>query len=156
FLARSVGFLPVRTPKNGAEALAVHAALVPVDALLLPDPLEQRVQELLPDAPALPVPQPAPARHTGATAHFLRQHLPRDAAVQDEDNPGQAGPVIHGWSAALAGLGAMARQEGLDDLPQFVGYKRASHGAPPVSDSYPRLFYGAPFLLEALIATLCL
>src|SRR5438876_7238096 len=106
------------------------------------------MQEFLPDAPALPVPQPAPARHTGATAHFLREHLPGDAAPQDEDDAGQAGAVVQGRSAAFAGPGAMARQERLDDLPQFIGYKRASHGAPPISDSCPLLFYGAPFLLE--------
>jgi hypothetical protein len=44
----------------------------------------------------------------------------------------------------------MARQERLDDLPQFIGYKRTSHGTPPVSD-YSYLFaYGVPFLLEFL------
>src|SRR5437870_3717652 len=151
FLARSVGFGPVSAPKNGAEGLAVHAAMLPVDALLLPDPLQQGVQEFLPDAFALPVPQPAPAGHAGAAAHLLREHLPGDAALQDEDNAGQAGAVVHRRSAAFTGLSPVARQERLDDFPQFVGDKGASHGAPPVGDNYPLLFYGALFLLEFLI-----
>src|SRR5512135_2509383 len=109
FLPRSVGFLPVSTPKNGAEGLAVHAAVLPVDALLLPDPLEQGVQEFLPDAAPLPVPQPAPAGHAGPAAHLLRQHLPGEAALQDEDDAGQAGAVVHRRPAALAGPGPRAR-----------------------------------------------
>jgi len=42
---------------------------------------------------------------------------PSDAAVQDEDDAGQAGPVVHGGSAALPRAGAVARQQGLDDFP---------------------------------------
>src|SRR5262249_21068463 len=48
----------------------------------------------------------------------------------------------------------MARQERLDDLPQFIGYQTASHGAPPINDNCPLLFYSAPFLLEFL-SSLC-
>src|SRR5262249_6867068 len=117
FLARSVGFLPVRPPKNGAEALAVHAAVLPVDALLLADPLEQGVQELLPDAAPLPVPEPAPAGHAGPAAHLLREHLPGDAAPQDEDDAGQAGPVVHRRPAPLAGASPVRRPERVGDPP---------------------------------------
>src|SRR5438128_4193088 len=80
--------------------------------------------------PALPVPQPPPARHARAAAHLLREHLPGDATLEDEDDAGQAGPVIDGWPAALTGPGAVARQQRLDDLPQLIRHKRASHGAP--------------------------
>jgi hypothetical protein len=48
---------------------------------------------------------------------MLGQHLPGDAALQDEDDTGQAGPVVHRGPAALAGPGAMAGQQRLDDLP---------------------------------------
>src|SRR5437773_1016988 len=88
-------------PKNGAEALAVHAAVFPVDALLAADPLEQGAEELLPDAAALPLPQPPPTRNAGATAHLLGEHLPGDAAPQHEDDPGQASAVIDRRSAPL-------------------------------------------------------
>ena len=124
--------------------------MLPVDAFFLPDPLEESVQESLPDAAALPVAQPAPAGHARAAAHLLREHLPGDAALQDEDDPGQAGAVFDGWAAAFAGPGAVAREQWLDDFPQLVRNKRPSHGAPPVSDYYYLLAYGAPFLLEFL------
>src|SRR4051794_29700377 len=125
---RSVGFLPVKAPKNSAEALAVHAAVAPVDALLLPDPLEEGAEEFLPDAPALPVPQPPPAGDAGAAAHLLGEHLPRDAAPQDEDNPRQAGSVIDRGPTPSAGAGLMPREEWCDRFPEFIGDQRLSHG----------------------------
>jgi hypothetical protein len=44
----------------------------------------------------------------------------------------------------------MAREEGLDHLPQFIRNQRPSHGAPPCTSSDPWLLYGALFLLELL------
>jgi len=124
--------------------------MLPVDAPLLPDPPEQGVQEFLPDAAALPAPQPAPAGHPGAAAHLLRQHLPGDAALQDKDDAGQAGAVVNRRAATFAGPGPVARQERLNDLPKFIGYKRTGHGAPPISNYCSLLLYGALFLLEFL------
>src|SRR5439155_17995336 len=122
------GFCRSGPPKNSAEALAVHTAVVPVDALLLPNPLEEGVQEFLPDAPALPVPQPPPTGDAGATAHLLGEHLPRDATPQDEDNPGQAGTVIDRRPAPLARPRLMPREQRGDGLPKFVRYQRFGHG----------------------------
>jgi hypothetical protein len=61
FFARPVGFLPARAPENGAEGVAVRAAVVPVDPPLPADPLEEGAEHLLPAAAPLPVPEAAPA-----------------------------------------------------------------------------------------------
>ena len=79
--------------------------------------------ERVPHARLVPVAQPAPAGHAAAAAHLLRQHLPRDAALQDEDDPGQAGPVRHPGVAAL-GLGSLGREERLDHRPELVTDQR--------------------------------
>src|SRR5262249_49706814 len=101
FLARSVGFLPVRAPQNSAVALAVHAGLVPVDQALATQAVQQGVQQLPPDATALPGPQAAPAGDPGAAAHLQGQHLPGDATAEDENDAGQTGAVIDGRTTPL-------------------------------------------------------
>src|SRR5512135_2701429 len=58
-------------PKSRAVALAVHDGLRPVEKALATEAVEQGVQELLPDAAPLPVPEPSPAGHTRAAAHLL-------------------------------------------------------------------------------------
>jgi hypothetical protein len=108
------------------------------------------MEQLLPDAPALPGSQAAPAGHARAAAHLLRQHLPGDAALQDEDDAGQTGAVVHRRPAALAGPGPMAREEWWDDLPELIRHKGAGQEAPPRSNYCEWTAHGAPFLLEFL------
>jgi len=103
--------------------------MLPIDALLLPDPLEQGMQELLPDAPALPVPEAAPTGDARAAAHLLGEHLPGDTAAEDKDDARQASAVVHGRPAALAGPGLVPRRERRDGLPEFVGDQRFGHGS---------------------------
>jgi hypothetical protein len=76
----------------------------------------------LPDAPALPLPQPAPARHAGAAAHLPRQHAPRDATAEHEQDPGHHGPVIHPGPPSLP-VRAPLREERLDDRPEFIRHE---------------------------------
>ena len=98
--------------------------------------------EPLPDAGAVPIAQPSPAGDAASAAHFLREHLPGDAALQDEDDARQAGPVGHRRTPAL-GLRSLPWEQRLDDLPQLVGYQWSSHAPPPCN------FY-APVLKGAL------
>jgi hypothetical protein len=86
------------------------------------------MEQLLPDAPALPVPEAAPAGDPGATAHLQGEVFPGDAGLEDENDAGQARAVIDGGTAALAGLGLVSRQERLDRLPKFVRNQGARHG----------------------------
>lgn len=90
--------------------------------------------EPFPDPGRLPVAQPSPARHPGAAAHLLRQHLPRDAALEHKQDAGQRRPVRDRWPAAFR-LWPLRRQQRFDQGPQFIGYERLGHAAqnsPPV------------------------
>ena len=44
----------------------------------------------IPHARLLLVPQATPARHPRPAPEFLREHLPGNAAAEDEDNAGEA------------------------------------------------------------------
>lgn len=76
--------------------------------------------QLLPDPGLLPVAQPAPAGRTAAAVQLRRQHLPRDAGLEDEDDAGEGGTSGHAGAAAL-GLGRFLWQERLDGLAEVVG-----------------------------------
>src|SRR3712207_5087269 len=97
--------------------------------------------ELLPHAGLMPVTKSAPARHSGATTHFAGQHLPVDAALEDEQNAPKSGTVTHRWSPPTSRSGAMFRQQRFHYRPQFVTHQSVSHtlGVPRTA-----------FLLEAL------
>jgi hypothetical protein len=72
-----------------------------------------------PHARRLPIPQPAPARHSTATAQFLGQHLPGDATLEDEEDAGEGGAIRDAVPPAL-GLGPLGRQERRNQCPQRV------------------------------------
>jgi len=82
--------------------------------------------ELRPDPGGLPPPQPAPAGHAGATAHLLRQHLPRDARAQNEEDAGQRGAIRHARTTAFR-LRGLTRQQRLHHRPERVGHKGLAH-----------------------------
>jgi hypothetical protein len=102
--------------------------VLPVNPLLLPDPLEEHMQQLFPDPAALPVPQATPTGDARTAAHLQREHLPGDAAAQDENDTREAGPVIDRRSASLAGSRLVPRQQGGNRFPEFVGDQWLSHG----------------------------
>ena len=60
---------------------------------------------------SLPVPQPPPARHPRPEAQLLRQELPRDARVQDKQDPGQDFPVIQPLAARMISPAGDHRQQ---------------------------------------------
>jgi hypothetical protein len=68
----------------------------------------------------LPVTQAPPARHAAPAAELLRQHLPRNAASQDKDDPRQCDAVCDAAWSSTFGLGWFEREKRCDDLPQCV------------------------------------
>jgi hypothetical protein len=118
-LPRSVGFGPVRQPPLGAHADRVQTGAGPVQLAVAVELLKQQVVELLPDADALPVPQPPPASDRAAAAKLAdRQQPPRDAGAELVDDAGQAGAVV---DAGLAAVAAWWRgQQWLDGPPQLL------------------------------------
>ena len=106
--------------------------------------------ELLPRPGLLPVPQPTPAGHPGPATHLLGQVLPRAAADQHEDDPGQRRAIRHARPSRL--LPCASRQVRLDQLPQRIVQQRLRHRRTSVSDgrSYATPATVSCVLLEAL------
>ena len=114
--------------RAGAGLLATvgrpHEAAVdqrprPGDLVGAAQPVEQDLVDLVPGAVGLPIPQPSPAGHPAAAVHLVRQVLPGEAGLEDEEDAGQRGAVGDGGLAAL-GAGCPLGQQRFDDLPQFV------------------------------------
>ncbi len=84
--------------------------------------------KLVPDAGLLPIAETPPAGHATTAAHFLREHLPRDARAQHKDDSRERSPIVHGWTATV-GFRLFGRQERLDDRPQRISQKRFSHAS---------------------------
>lgn len=59
----------------------------------------------------------APATHAGAAAHFLWQHFPRQAGLQDEQYAGQDAPFVQAFAPGRRFAWRWRWQQGLDDFP---------------------------------------
>jgi len=59
----------------------------------------------------------APTSHARATFHFLGQHLPGNAALQDEQDAGQRLAVAQGLSTRVTPSPGLGRQQGLNQFP---------------------------------------
>ena len=90
----------------------------------------------LPDAGLLPGPQPPPRDHPTAEPELLRQMLPADPGVQDEQDPLQRQAVIERLTTRMAEAPRLARQQRLDPLPQPVRHlpRPRPHRHPPEID----------------------
>src|SRR5215212_3117562 len=77
--------------------------------------------------------QPPPARHPAAEAELLRQMLPTDPAVQDEQDPLQREPIIERLPTRVAKTPLALRQQRLDPLPQPIRHipRFRPHRHPP-------------------------
>src|SRR3954471_13358154 len=118
---------PGRGPAGlGGQARRVERAPAPVDQPGLAEPVEQRVVERLPDAGLLPIAEPAPAAHPAAAAHLLREHLPGDAALEDEEDAGQRRAILDRRTAAFRAW-RMGRKQGAEEGPEGVGNERCCH-----------------------------
>src|SRR3954465_7084642 len=84
---RSTGDGPVKAPLKSTYVTAVGDRRGPVDRPRRVEALKQRLVRALPHAGLLPVAQAPPARHPRAVAVLLGQVLPRDAGVQDVQDP---------------------------------------------------------------------
>jgi len=86
------------------------------------------MEQLLPNATALPVSQATPAGDAGAAAHFQGQVFPGQAGLEYEHDAGQTSAILNGRTAALARPSFVSRQKRLDYLPKFVGNQWTRHG----------------------------
>ena len=77
------------TTMHCADGTAVHDRSRPINLILSSEPIQQREVNEIPHARSLPIAQAAPTRHPRPAPEFLREHLPRDAAAEDEQNAGE-------------------------------------------------------------------
>ena len=101
------------------------------------------------DASRLPVTQPSPAGHAAATAQFLGQDFPWDAALEHEDDPRQAGAIRDTRTATL-GPGWLRWQQRFDAFPERVRHEWFGH-APSLCGT--RRKAGSMVLIDALSAS---
>ncbi len=97
----------------------------PIDLVCVLQMREQRFVDALPHTALLPSMQTTPRRHAASPAEFLRQMLPRQPRLQDEENRRQRFAMVD-WLATRETLAAFLRrrQQQLDDRPQLVVQNR--------------------------------
>src|SRR5262249_1705569 len=116
------------TSAHGADVPGVDDEPLEVDPVGPPEVGQQDRVDPVPGAGGLPVAQAIPTGHAATAAHLLRQVLPGDAGLEEEDDPGEDLAVVEEGSAAL-GVGRMRREERLDQLPEFVRQEWLGHDA---------------------------
>ncbi|CAA9554149.1 MAG: hypothetical protein AVDCRST_MAG19-1075, partial [uncultured Thermomicrobiales bacterium] len=115
-------------PPFGRHAGRVQRGPAPVEATRSAQAVQQPPVDAVPHPGRLPVAQAAPAGHPRPAPQLLGQHLPGDAGLEHEDDPGQRGAIRHARSAAL-GLRRLGRQQRGDDGPQVVAHERGGHAS---------------------------
>jgi hypothetical protein len=80
---------------------------------------QQYFVDPLPHAGPLPGDQPTPTDRPGPTAHLARQHVPRNAATEDEQNAREDGAVGNRLAPGVSAMPGRARgQKRFDQGPQ--------------------------------------
>src|SRR5947207_8492769 len=100
-----------------------------VDLVGMAEVGQEDLVDLVPDARGLPVAQAVPAGHATTTAHLLRQVLPGQAGLEDEDDPGEDFAIVQEGASAF-GLRGMRRDQRLDQFPEFVWEQGLGHDEP--------------------------
>jgi hypothetical protein len=107
----------------GTDALSTHARL---QSMAPARPRRSsRTRWSLSHTSGLPVAQPSPARHARAATHLLRQHFPRQTALQNKQNAGQCGPVRDWRPAAFR------------PRPPLVAAARSGSTIHPAGEAWP-------------------
>lgn len=80
----------------------------------------------IPHLRLLPVAQETPARHPRPGPEFLREHVPRNAAAEDEDDAGETCTVRNARPPSLWPSWRY-RQKRFDEIPQCIWKQRDGH-----------------------------
>ena len=91
----------LRAAMHRAHRATIDHRPRPIDLILSSEPIQQREVNEIPHARSLPIAQAAPTRHPRTALEFLREHLPRDAAAEDEQNAGQTRAIRNARPSAL-------------------------------------------------------
>ena len=96
--------------------------------------------QALPDPSFVPVSQATPARHPRPTAHLLRQILPRDTRLQNEQDARQRLPIGHPLAPWIPIPTLHTRQQRLDTSPQPITDQRFRHKN-RLRQQHPKTFF---------------
>ncbi len=91
----------LRPATHRTHRTTVHDRAGPIDVAVAREPIQKREVHQVPDAFLLPIAQASPTRHARTAAQFLRQHLPRNPAAQDEQDASEAGAVRDARPSAI-------------------------------------------------------
>ena len=114
---------------------AVNTGSAPVDLFRIVQILQDGMVKVLPNTSFLPIPKSAPAGHSTAAAHLLRQVFSRYPCLEYKDYSGQSCPVRYAWTSSFGGW-LMFWQEWFNLTPQFIAYQLLGHLFHP-----PLIFY---------------
>ncbi len=126
-MPRSVGFGPVFSPPGSRYARRVERGTRPIDPVDFTQTVEQCLVEPLPHPGPVPPLEAPPAGHPRAAAHLVREHLPRNARLEHEQDARKSGAIVHA-RASTHGFRRLLGQEWFDYGPRFVGYEWFWHG----------------------------
>ena len=114
------------TAMHRADGTTVHDRSRPINLIVSSEPIQQREVNEIPHARSLPIAQAAPTRHPRPAPEFLREHLPRNAAAEDEQNAGETRAIRNARPSAFRPTW-WSWQERFDKIPQRIGKQRRSH-----------------------------
>ena len=114
------------TAMHRADGTTVHDRSRPINLIVSSEPIQQREVNEIPHARALPIAQAAPTRHPRPACESLREHLPGNAAAEDEDDAGETRTVRNARPSAFRPTW-WSWQERFDKIPQRIGKQRRSH-----------------------------
>jgi hypothetical protein len=86
---------------RGGEMLLIQNRRIKWDLIVAREPIQQRKVDQIPHPRLLPVAQATPARHPRPASEFRREHLPGNAAAEDEDDAGETRTVRNARPSAL-------------------------------------------------------
>lgn len=106
---------------HGSYRRTIDGRSRPVDHISRSQAIEQFVVQVVPDTCLLPFPQSSPARHSTSTTHLQREHFPRNATFQNEQNSSEGFTIINSRSSTLR-TRHMFRDQRLHHRPQLIGH----------------------------------
>ena len=114
------------TAMHRADGTTVHDRSRPINLIVSSEPIQQREVNEIPHARTLPIAQAAPTRHPRSAPEFLREHLPRDAAAEDEQNAGETRTIGDARPSAFRPTWRSGKER-FDKIPQRVWKQRGGH-----------------------------
>lgn len=125
----AASFPPVNRARSGllsspesTERAPINRCTRPVDLVRPVQLSQQPLMEHLLDSGFRPVSEPTPASHPRTATHLLRQILPRDPGLEDQENTDQRFTILHGLAAGVTKPSRLGfGQQRLDLLPESFG-----------------------------------